>query len=142
VLSHNDTNPTNLVYDGERLMMLDWQTAALNDKYYDLATIALFLRMDDNASRALLSAYEDRSISVIPARFAYDRRAAAIISASASLYIAYQRGHRSADAVTAANAPSLGDVYADLQGGTLTLSSPAGQWRFGLALIKESLAPA
>jgi thiamine kinase-like enzyme len=43
VLSHNDVNPTNLIYDGEHLLMLDWDTAGPNDPFYDLAAVALFL---------------------------------------------------------------------------------------------------
>jgi len=46
VLSHNDVNPSNLVYDGEHLMLLDWEVAGRNDPYYDLGAIAVFFRMD------------------------------------------------------------------------------------------------
>ncbi len=51
VLSHNDVNPTNLVYDGEHLVLLDWDTAGPNDPYYDLAAASLFLRMDEATCR-------------------------------------------------------------------------------------------
>src|SRR5262249_16405194 len=48
VVSHNDVNPTNLAYDGERLLLLDWDMASANDPLFDLATISVFLRMDDD----------------------------------------------------------------------------------------------
>jgi len=41
VLSHNDVNPTNVIYDGQQIMLLDWDMAGLNDDYYDLAAIAM-----------------------------------------------------------------------------------------------------
>ena len=41
VLSHNDVNPTNLVHDGERLLLLDWETAGPNEPFYDLAAISI-----------------------------------------------------------------------------------------------------
>lgn len=47
VMSHNDVNPSNLVFDGKRVMLLDWQTIAPNNAYYDLAAVAMFFRFDD-----------------------------------------------------------------------------------------------
>lgn len=43
VLSHNDFNPTNILYDGDKLWFIDWESAGLNDPYYDIATLLLFL---------------------------------------------------------------------------------------------------
>jgi thiamine kinase-like enzyme len=48
-VSHNDVNPTNLVYDGENLLLLDWDTAGSNDPFYDLAAISVYLCMDDDS---------------------------------------------------------------------------------------------
>jgi thiamine kinase-like enzyme len=42
-LSHDDVNPTNLVYDGNRLLLLDWDNAGKNEPMYDLATISVFV---------------------------------------------------------------------------------------------------
>ncbi len=39
-MSHNDVNPTNIAFDGNRIVLLDWDTAAPSDVYYDLAAIA------------------------------------------------------------------------------------------------------
>src|SRR5262249_9810498 len=80
VLSHNDVNPTNLVYDGDRVMLLDWDVAGENDPYYDLAAIAVFLRMDDATCRALVAAHDAAPISAdLPARFTYMRRVVATL---------------------------------------------------------------
>src|SRR5262249_20261776 len=69
VLSHNDVNPTNLIYDGERLLLLDWQTSGINDPLYDLATISVFLRMDDATCLQLISAHDGAETAALPARF-------------------------------------------------------------------------
>jgi hypothetical protein len=37
VSSHNDPNPRNLLYDGHRLWLVDWELAARNDPLFDLA---------------------------------------------------------------------------------------------------------
>lgn len=45
VASHNDLNPRNILYDGARLWLIDWESAFLADRYVDLACIAnLFAR--------------------------------------------------------------------------------------------------
>lgn len=141
VLSHNDMNPSNLVFDGERLLMFDWQTTSLNDPYYDLATIAMFLRMDERTTLQLLSAYDELPVTVVPTRFQYFRRMAAALSGSAFLFISSGGGYDEMDtSLTIEAAPTLSDVYTELRDGTLNLGLPAGQWRFGLALLKESAA--
>jgi hypothetical protein len=37
VSSHNDLNPGNLLWDGERLWIVDWEAAFLNDRFVDPA---------------------------------------------------------------------------------------------------------
>jgi len=141
VLSHNDVNPTNLVYDGEHLLLLDWDTAGPNDRFYDLATLAVFLRMDDDTCRALLSAYEGTRVAELPTGFAYHRRLVAVSCGSAFLHLARQVGHAGANGEeTLDSAPALADVYQQLRSGALSLASAEGQWRFGLALFKTSAA--
>jgi aminoglycoside phosphotransferase len=139
VFSHNDVNPTNLVYDGEHLFLLDWDTAGPNDLFYDLATLAVFLRMDEGTCRALLSAYEGAPVAEVPAGFAYHRRLVAVLCGSAFLHLARQAGHAGASAeVTLEDTPALADVYQQLRTGVLSLASAEGQWGLGLALFKTS----
>lgn len=40
VSCHNDPNQFNVLYDGERLWLIDWETASRNDPMIDLATMA------------------------------------------------------------------------------------------------------
>jgi aminoglycoside phosphotransferase (APT) family kinase protein len=139
VLSHNDLNPTNLVYDGEGLLLLDWDTAGPNDPLYDPAAISVFLRMDESSCRSLLSAYEGRALSSLPERFAYQRRLVAALCGSLFLHLARHSGHPGAgDGESLESTLSLGDLYQQLRSGALSMASPAGKWRFGLALLKES----
>jgi aminoglycoside phosphotransferase (APT) family kinase protein len=74
VLSHNDVNPSNVVYDGERVLLLDWDVAMPNEPYYDLAAIATFLRLDETACLDLVAAHDGERPAALPARFVYDRR--------------------------------------------------------------------
>jgi aminoglycoside phosphotransferase (APT) family kinase protein len=141
VLSHNDVNPTNLVYDGENLLLLDWDTAATNDPFFDLATIALFLRMDDDDARRLLAAHDEAAVTTLPARFCYDRRVAAVLCGTMFLHLARQRGRASQlGGDTLDSALSLGEFYRRMGAGAIDPATGEGQWTFGLALLKESVA--
>ncbi len=58
VSSHNDINPGNVIYDGRRLWLIDWEAAFLADRYLDLATVAnWFARGDARAEDLLLTTY-------------------------------------------------------------------------------------
>jgi hypothetical protein len=138
VMSHNDVNPTNLVFDGARVMLVDWQTAAPNDAMYDLAVIALFLRLDEATCRQLVAAHNDAPVDVLPDAFRVFRRWAAVLSGVAALNAARLRGHTGGEIARDATL-SLGDVYQQLRTGTLDLRSTGGQWTFGLALVKEGV---
>jgi aminoglycoside phosphotransferase (APT) family kinase protein len=141
VLSHNDVNPTNLVYDGENILLLDWDTAGLNDPLFDLAAISVFLRMDEDTCQRLLAAHDGEPVSELPARFAFNRRLVAAMCGAICLHLARQSGHAgAAGGETLAGTASLIDIYQRMQSGSLSLATGEGQWGFGLALVKESAA--
>jgi len=135
VTSHNDVNPSNLVWDGERIVLLDWDTSAPNDPLYDLAAAATFLRLDSDACRALLEAHDGVAPETLPARFAYWRRMVATMCGSIFLMLARRGGY-----LGNAEGRTLAEAYAEMRAGTLAVGSGEGQWRFGLALVRESLA--
>ncbi|MBK7596849.1 MAG: phosphotransferase [Gemmatimonadetes bacterium] len=137
VMSHNDVNPSNLVFDGTRVMLLDWDTAAPNDPLYDLATVAMFFRMDHESCQQLVAAHDDAPIGELPEAFRTYRRCAAALSGVAALGAARSRGHAGGE-IAAEATPSLGEVYQQLRAGTIDIQSVAGQWTFGLALVKEA----
>jgi aminoglycoside phosphotransferase (APT) family kinase protein len=141
VLGHNDLNPSNLVYDGESILILDWATAGPSDPFYDLAVLSVFLRMDEGTSLRLLSAYEGTPYTGLPQRFLYTRRLAATLAGTFQLYLARQMKHAGATgAETLDSTPSLGEFYQRMMAGELKLGTADGQWWFGLALLKHGLS--
>ncbi len=56
VSSHNDLNPANVIYDGERLWIVDWEAAFRNDPFVDLGVIANFFGADADEQALLLQA--------------------------------------------------------------------------------------
>lgn len=57
VSSHNDLNPNNILYDGQRLWLIDWETAFLADRFVDLASVANWFGGDDGRDERLLVTY-------------------------------------------------------------------------------------
>jgi len=135
-LCHNDVNPSNLVFDGARLFLLDWDTASVNDPLYDLATVAMFLRMDEPTCLRLISAHDGAPVTVVPPRFiAYRRLVAAMCGAIFLRMSGAASGPETAETVL-----GLADFYAQLRAGAVSPATPDGMRMFGFALIKESLA--
>ncbi len=61
VSSHNDLfKPDNILFDGERVWLVDWEAAFLNDRYADLAVMTLLLTESEEDERAFLEAYLER----------------------------------------------------------------------------------
>lgn len=57
VACHNDLKPQNMIFDGTRLWLVDWEAGFLNDRYADLAMAANFFVRDDAEEAAYLDAY-------------------------------------------------------------------------------------
>lgn len=57
VSSHNDLNPRNILSDGARLWLVDWEAAFLADRYVDLAAVANLFAPSPRAADRLLAVY-------------------------------------------------------------------------------------
>jgi hypothetical protein len=58
VSSHNDLfKPDNILFDGNRVWLVDWEAAFLNDRYADLAVVANQLVSDDVDEKLYLERY-------------------------------------------------------------------------------------
>ena len=61
-LCHHDVHHLNLMSDGSRLWLLDWEYAGLGDPLFDLASICCYHEYDDQLRDQLLRAYRGRVI--------------------------------------------------------------------------------
>jgi len=58
VSSHNDFfKPDNILFDGERVWLIDWEAAFLNDRYADLAVVANSVVTNEAEERVYLQEY-------------------------------------------------------------------------------------
>ena len=58
VSSHNDLfKPDNILFDGQRVWLVDWEAAFLNDRYADLAVVANLVVSNEAEERVYLQEY-------------------------------------------------------------------------------------
>ena len=57
VSSHNDLKPENVLFDGERVWLVDWEAGFLNDRYLDLSVVGNFLVTNEEEEKTLLRRY-------------------------------------------------------------------------------------
>ena len=140
VLSHNDLNPSNILWDGKKVWIIDWDVASLNDPYVDLAIAANFFVHRQADEKLLLDVYFGKAASPLQiARFNIMRQVCRIIFAKEML----QRAVQSKPAVflhqVDVEGSSLKEVGTQLRTGKLSLQTYEGQFMYGKALFNEAL---
>ena len=94
-VAHNDLKADNILFDGERVWLVDWESAFLNDRYVDLAVAANFFVRNDAQESDFLSAYFDRPASDYErARFYLMRQIVHTFAAAFCVTLAAGRGER------------------------------------------------
>jgi thiamine kinase-like enzyme len=63
VFGHNDMLSANLMDDGQRIWMIDWEYAGFNSPLFDLANLASNNEFEEAQERHLLSLYFDSAVS-------------------------------------------------------------------------------
>ncbi len=124
-------NPGNILWDGTRAWLVDWEVAGLTHPFYDLAVLAMFLQLDAAAAHDLLAQQEQRPIDDgARAVFAALRRLAALLCGTIFASMVPDLG------LLPASAPTLTACYAEMRAGKLDLQDPRGRGAFALALLR------
>ena len=135
VSSHNDPNPQNILFDGERLWLVDWETAYRNDPLVDVAILVQSFAQTPELERALVEAWlggePDRTLR---ARLALMRQLTRLYYAGLLLSIAATQPR--ATPASDLSAPSPTEFRAALARGEHAPSSQATMFVLG----KMSLA--
>jgi aminoglycoside phosphotransferase (APT) family kinase protein len=135
VVSHNDLNPGNVLWDGARAWLVDWDVGGLAHPHYDLAALATFLTLDDDAAHGLLALQEQAPMDERDrATFAALRRLVAL--AAGFTFLGLVPDLAIFPAPTRADAPTLQACYAEMRAGTTSLQDPKGRAAMGLALLR------
>jgi aminoglycoside phosphotransferase (APT) family kinase protein len=137
VSSHNDLNRGNLLFEGARIWIVDWEAACLNDRYVDLAHIANGFISSVEQEAVFLTAY----FGGVPdeyqrARFFLMRQVAHMFYAMVFMSLAgARRDKHDANMET----PALREFYYWIATGKVLLDSYEGQLLFGKTALNHAL---
>lgn len=138
VASHNDIKPDNVLFDGRRVWLVDWEAAFLNDRFVDLAIVANFFVKGEAEEQAYLHAYFDEPPSAyVTARFYLMRQTMHAAYLAFLLPMAWKDGARF-DAGAAA--PDFDGFHRRLVAGEISLGTTEGKWQYALAHLDRGLA--
>lgn len=141
VSSHNDLNPGNIVFDGHRLWLIDWEAAFLADRYVDLATIANWFGLDEAGETLLLHTYFRKPPTPEQrARLTVMRTVNHVFAGTVFLNACVDErpGARLDDRTL--GGPSLAALQAGLRGGTFGLDAWENRAAYGKARLAHALA--
>jgi hypothetical protein len=123
VSSHNDPNPNNVLFDGERLWLIDWESAFRNDPLTDVAILTQYLAPTPALQAALVEAWLGRAPDAyLSARLTLMRQLTRLYYAGL-LFTVVARGAR-AEPETDLVALTPAEFGAALAAGKLTAASP------------------
>jgi len=136
VSSHNDLNPSNILFDGERPWFVDWESAFAADRYVDLAAVANFFARSEAEREVVLAAYFGEALDDYRrARFFLMRQISRLFYATVMLNAA--AGERPGSRLTAADldVPRL----ADIQGPVSDMTTREGRVRAACVFLNEAV---
>jgi thiamine kinase-like enzyme len=137
VSSHNDLKPQNMRFDGNRIWLVDWEAAFLNDRYVDLAVVANFFVKDEAQEDAYLNAYFGEPAGEYRrARFFLMRQAVSMFYATLLILEASRSGLSiDADMPT----PDFREYHQDLISGKIDMLTAEAKVQYGMLHLREAL---
>ena len=137
VASHNDLKPQNMLFDGSRVLLVDWESAFLNDRYVDLAIVANFFVKDEAQEESYLMAYFGEPAGAYRrARFYLVRQAVSLFYATLLLLEASRSG-LTIDAES--SAPGFREFHQDLILDKVDMLTAEAKLQYGLIHLREAL---
>jgi aminoglycoside phosphotransferase (APT) family kinase protein len=132
---HNDLKPENVLFDGERVWLVDWEAAFLNDPYVDLAVVANFAVGSEADEHTYLQRYFGEAAGEYRhARFVVMRQVMHVFYAMVFLSLAAAAG----EAVDSRlDAPDFRDFHRRILAGDVDLADAGAKWQYGLTHLKQ-----
>ncbi len=141
VSSHNDLNPNNVLFDGEKIWIIDWEAAFQNDRYVDLAIVANFYSLDEAQEEVFLRHYfGDAYDRYKNARFFLMRQVAHMYYGMIMLMMAAGQRPPNTPLVDDTSAPSLSEYQEMVRAGHISRATFEGQLLYGKSLLNRMLA--
>lgn len=135
VASHNDLNPRNILYDGTRLWLVDWEAAFLADRYVDLSNLANLYAATREQEDLLLATYFGKAEPGHRARLYLMRQVNHLFYAMAMLN-SLPPGFGCGEDL---DSPDLADIHAAISTGAFVLDTPQGMTTYAKSRLHAAL---
>ena len=136
VSCHSDLKPDNILFDGQRVWLVDWQAAFVNDRYFDLAVAANFVLTGDTDEWTYLEQYfGQRPDEYQRARFFLMRQVVQMLSAAVFLLL----GSAGKPISESDNRPSFRDFHRRIWAGEVNLADNATKIVYGMVHWEQLL---
>jgi len=137
VASHNDLKPQNMIFDGDRIWLVDWEAAFLNDRHADLAIVANFFVKDEAHEEAYLSAYFGEPAGKYRrSRFYLMRQAVSMFYVAFLILLAAKSGIQIDSDM---RAPEFRDYHQRLVSGEIDMATADAQLQYAKVHLNEAL---
>lgn len=140
--SHNDLNPGNVLRDGERQWLVDWESACMNDPLFDVACAIQWFLLDAEQVSTLLTAYFSRLPN--------EAELAKLTLMQLVMYCYYMLvfqlislgpdGLGDMDAVNIHALPTFADALGAVRRGEWSLQDPLARRQLSLVIAKQAQA--
>lgn len=138
---HHDPNPGNLLFDGERIWLIDWETACMDDPYFDLAAAIIWVAGEPALEEELLGGYFQAAPTPWQrAKLELMKQVAYCFYGVVFCLLGANGGQAALDEGAAVAPPRFADALRAVGAGELALDVPANGVSFGLSMIGEALA--
>jgi aminoglycoside phosphotransferase (APT) family kinase protein len=136
VSSHNDLfKPDNILFDGKRVWLVDWEAAFLNDRYADLAAVASLVTTSHAEEELYLHEYFGKPPDPFQrARFFFMQQVVHLFYTMAFLFLGSK-----VQPVSIGNAPELTDFHRRMWAGEVDLMDSETRIAYGMAHWKQLL---
>jgi aminoglycoside phosphotransferase (APT) family kinase protein len=138
VSSHNDTVPRNILFDGRRLWLIDWESAYRNDPLVDVAITLDCFAPSPELEVALVGAWLDRSLDArLAVRLAQVRALTRLYYAGVFFSASAAASGPLADRDV--SAPTIPEFRRAIQNGTITPGTPSAKHILGKMYLASFL---
>lgn len=138
VSSHNDSIPSNILFDGERLWMIDWESAYRTDPLVDIAIVSDCLARTPELEDILLQAWLGRTPDQpLRQRLGYVRALTRLYYAGVLLSASATAPRTAPDTDIAA--PTFAEMQAAFRAGRLRIGTPSTKHVLGKMFLASFL---
>ncbi|MFT4934272.1 MAG: aminoglycoside phosphotransferase (APT) family kinase protein [Pseudoalteromonas distincta] len=136
--SHNDLNPRNILDDGRRLWLVDWESSFLADRYVDLASLANWLTRDEGELGVLTEAYFGRAPHQAEAARLFLARQVNHVFYGVMFLAGVAAERPGLSVQPPAKVANLGEIHQAMGAGHFELDPWEGRLTYGFARLREA----